>query len=93
MQPGMIIIGAGETGARAAFTLREQGWTGSITLIGSEVHAPYERPPLSKAALTDDGAPSPKFVAGPAQFADADIETLFGVPVAAVAVSGGYGVV
>jgi len=84
MHPGMVIIGAGETGARAAFTLREQGWTGSITLIGTEVHAPYERPPLSKSALTEAGAPFPKFVAQAAQFADAGIETLFGVPVAAI---------
>ncbi|MGE4253347.1 MAG: NAD(P)/FAD-dependent oxidoreductase [Parvibaculaceae bacterium] len=51
----MVIIGAGECGGRAAVTLREQGWTGAITLIGAEAHPPYERPPLSKAVLTEDG--------------------------------------
>lgn len=52
MNAGMTIIGAGEAGVRAAITLRDQGWPGSITLLGSESHAPYERPPLSKGYLT-----------------------------------------
>ncbi len=47
-EAGMVIIGAGEAGARAAVELRTQGWSGPITLIGEEKHAPYERPPLSK---------------------------------------------
>lgn len=45
---GMVIIGAGESGTRAAFALRESGFAGSVTLIGTEPHLPYERPPLSK---------------------------------------------
>jgi len=45
---GIIIIGAGESGARAAFALREAGYSGSVTLVGAEPHLPYERPPLSK---------------------------------------------
>ncbi len=45
---GMVIIGAGECGTRAAFALREAGWTGPVTLIGDEPGLPYERPPLSK---------------------------------------------
>lgn len=48
--PGMVIIGAGECGVRAAFTLREKGYAGSVTLIGDEAGTPYERPPLSKDA-------------------------------------------
>jgi len=48
-QPGMVIVGAGECGARAALTLREQAYGGPVTLIGAERHHPYERPPLSKA--------------------------------------------
>src|ERR1700722_7532842 len=47
-RPGMVIVGAGECGARAALTLREQGYPGSVTLIGAEWRHPYERPPLSK---------------------------------------------
>ncbi|WP_064694501.1 NAD(P)/FAD-dependent oxidoreductase [Rhizobium aegyptiacum] len=45
---GIVIIGAGECGTRAAFALREAGYRGSVTLVGAEPHLPYERPPLSK---------------------------------------------
>src|SRR5215475_15305429 len=49
---GVVIIGAGHTGAQAAKTLRQEGWRGAITLIGAETEAPYQRPPLSKEILT-----------------------------------------
>jgi 3-phenylpropionate/trans-cinnamate dioxygenase ferredoxin reductase component len=45
---GIVIIGAGECGARAAFALREMGYCGAVSLVGAEPHLPYERPPLSK---------------------------------------------
>jgi 3-phenylpropionate/trans-cinnamate dioxygenase ferredoxin reductase subunit len=45
---GMVIVGAGECGTRAALALRENGWDGPVTLVGAEPGAPYERPPLSK---------------------------------------------
>lgn len=45
---GVVIIGAGECGVRAAFALRDCGYEGSVTLIGEEDALPYERPPLSK---------------------------------------------
>jgi 3-phenylpropionate/trans-cinnamate dioxygenase ferredoxin reductase component len=45
---GVVIVGAGECGVRAAFALREEGFEGPVTLIGDEPHLPYERPPLSK---------------------------------------------
>ena len=57
-EPGMVIVGAGEAGASAAVTLREKGWTGSITLLGEQPHAPYELPPLSKAVMTATDEPS-----------------------------------
>jgi 3-phenylpropionate/trans-cinnamate dioxygenase ferredoxin reductase subunit len=50
-QPAMVIIGAGQSGARAAHALRDNGWDGEITLLGNEGVAPYDRPPLSKAVL------------------------------------------
>lgn len=40
----MVIIGAGKAAASAIVSLREHKWTGSITLIGEEQHAPYDRP-------------------------------------------------
>ncbi|MEV8515667.1 FAD-dependent oxidoreductase [Dactylosporangium sp. NPDC051484] len=47
----IVIVGASLAGLRAAEALREEGYTGSLTLIDDEPHAPYDRPPLSKAAL------------------------------------------
>lgn len=47
----IVIIGAGLSGDTAAATLRDCGFAGAITLVGEEVHRPYDRPPLSKAAL------------------------------------------
>lgn len=54
----VVIIGAGECGARAAFALREKGFGGEITLIGAEPHLPYERPPLSKDGLAEASLPN-----------------------------------
>ncbi|OEJ38678.1 oxidoreductase [Streptomyces agglomeratus] len=47
----VVIVGAGMAGVQTAVALREQGWSGSVTLIGAEPHQPYDRPPLSKAVL------------------------------------------
>jgi 3-phenylpropionate/trans-cinnamate dioxygenase ferredoxin reductase component len=44
----IVIVGAGDCGTRAAFTLREEGWDGPVILVGAEPSLPYERPPLSK---------------------------------------------
>lgn len=47
----IVIVGASLAGATAAETLRKDGWSGGIVLIGSEQSLPYERPPLSKDVL------------------------------------------
>ncbi|PDQ20907.1 ferredoxin reductase [Mesorhizobium sanjuanii] len=54
MQAGMVIIGAGECGGRAALALRDLGFEDPVTLVGDEPHLPYERPPLSKEAMAGD---------------------------------------
>ncbi|MFG2714233.1 NAD(P)/FAD-dependent oxidoreductase [Streptomyces goshikiensis] len=46
-----VIVGAGLGGAKAAQTLREEGFDGPLVLIGAEHERPYERPPLSKGYL------------------------------------------
>jgi 3-phenylpropionate/trans-cinnamate dioxygenase ferredoxin reductase component len=48
-----VIVGAGQAGAMAAQTLREEGFDGPVVLIGQEHDRPYERPPLSKDYLMD----------------------------------------
>ncbi|WP_329313249.1 FAD-dependent oxidoreductase [Streptomyces sp. NBC_01278] len=50
-QSGVVIVGAGMAGVQTAVALREQGWSGPVTLLGAEPHQPYDRPPLSKAVL------------------------------------------
>ncbi|MEV0980523.1 FAD-dependent oxidoreductase [Streptomyces sp. NPDC049915] len=47
----VVVAGAGMAGVQTAVALRDQGFTGSVTLIGAEPHQPYDRPPLSKAVL------------------------------------------
>ncbi|WJV49299.1 NAD(P)/FAD-dependent oxidoreductase [Streptomyces flavofungini] len=47
----VVIVGAGMAGVQSAVALREQGFAGTLTLIGAEPHQPYDRPPLSKAVL------------------------------------------
>lgn len=46
-----VIVGAGQAGAQAAITLRENGFAGRLVLVGAEPHRPYMRPPLSKQVL------------------------------------------
>jgi NADPH-dependent 2,4-dienoyl-CoA reductase/sulfur reductase-like enzyme/ferredoxin len=48
----IVIVGGSLAGARAAGVLRRDGFRGSVTLIGDELHEPYDRPPLSKQVLT-----------------------------------------
>lgn len=50
-QRRVVVVGAGMAGVQTAVALREQGFQGTVTLIGAEPHQPYDRPPLSKAVL------------------------------------------
>ncbi|MGJ7491541.1 NAD(P)/FAD-dependent oxidoreductase [Variovorax sp. ZT4R33] len=78
----IVIVGAGQSGAWAAKTLRDQGFTGSVTLIGDEVHLPYERPPLSKAVLLGLAAPDVCTMWPQERFAELDVQTELGRHVA-----------
>lgn len=75
---GMVIVGAGEAGTRAAVELRTQGWSGPITLIGEEKRAPYELPPLSKGILLAETEPSPVFILNNEKLLEYDIRFLSG---------------
>jgi NADPH-dependent 2,4-dienoyl-CoA reductase/sulfur reductase-like enzyme len=56
----LVIVGASPAGLSAAETLRAEGFSGHLTLIGDEPYLPYDRPPLSKAVLTGLAARRPK---------------------------------
>lgn len=73
----IVIIGAGECGGRAALSLRERGFEGAVTLIGSEALPPYERPPLSKDTILRDL--EPKFITEAESFASRAIDLRLGV--------------
>src|SRR5215469_2680950 len=63
----LIIIGAGPAGFRAAEVLRQQASDAEISLVGDEPRPPYQRPPLSKAFLTD-GLAVPALLLQPESF-------------------------
>jgi 3-phenylpropionate/trans-cinnamate dioxygenase ferredoxin reductase component len=80
----MLIVGAGQCGARAALTLRELGYDGPVTLIGDEPHLPYERPPLSKDVMVSEVEPAPRFVADRELFAERRIHCITGTRAIAI---------
>ena len=53
----IVIVGAGRAGAYAAATLRQEGFTGRVLLVGEEPVPPYDRPPLSKDVLIGKATP------------------------------------
>ncbi|WP_285704514.1 FAD-dependent oxidoreductase [Microtetraspora sp. NBRC 16547] len=78
------IVGAGLAGAKAAQTLREEGFAGEIVLIGAEQERPYERPPLSKGYLKGSTEVAKVYVHDPGWYAEHDVRLLLGVAATAV---------
>jgi 3-phenylpropionate/trans-cinnamate dioxygenase ferredoxin reductase component len=76
------IVGASLAGAKAAETLRAEGFDGRIVLFGAEAHVPYERPPLSKDYL--QGRAEPPFVHPVEWYAEQDIDLRLGTSVTAL---------
>lgn len=75
-----VIVGGGLAGAKAAETLRAEGFSGRVILIGDERDHPYERPPLSKGYLAGTDERDSVFVHEPAWYAGADVELHLGQP-------------
>jgi len=65
----IVVVGAGQAGARVCLALRAGGHAGPLILLGTEAHAPYERPALSKRLLTDQDGGEPDWVQPVASYA------------------------
>ncbi|MGQ5652130.1 NAD(P)/FAD-dependent oxidoreductase [Streptomyces sp. EKR5.2] len=79
-----VIVGGGLAGAKAAETLRAEGFTGRVILICDERDHPYERPPLSKGYLLGKEERDSVFVHEPAWYARNDVELHLGQTVDAI---------
>jgi 3-phenylpropionate/trans-cinnamate dioxygenase ferredoxin reductase subunit len=79
-----VIVGASLTGGTAAATLRREGFDGSLVMIGTEPHPPYERPPLSKSFLRGETSFEEALVEPEAFYKEHEIETRFGTSATSV---------
>src|SRR4051794_7054332 len=73
-----VIVGASLAGAKAAETLRDEGFDGRVVLIGAEDERPYERPPLSKDFLRGEVGHEKIYVHDESFYAARDIELRLG---------------
>ena len=83
-RPTFVTVGAGQTAAVAARTLRRKGFDGRIVLVGDEPHLPYQRPPLSKEFLGGAEPEDSLWLLPERWRADNDVEILTGVVVTRV---------
>jgi NADPH-dependent 2,4-dienoyl-CoA reductase/sulfur reductase-like enzyme len=79
-----VIVGASLAGAKAAQTLREEGFTGRVVLIGDETARPYERPPLTKGFLIGKDPIENAYVHEEPWYDDNDVELRLGTAVTAL---------
>lgn len=86
----IVIVGAGQAGARAAQALRAADTDLQITLIGEETVPPYERPALSKAVLLGEASPDSTLVETSTYWSTQRIDLRTGVRVEAIAPHEGY---
>ena len=73
-----VIVGASLAGAKAAETLREEGFDGRIVLVGSEEERPYERPPLSKDYLRGEAGREKVYIHEEGFYPEHDIDLRLG---------------
>ena len=84
MQADVVIVGAGHGGAQCAIALRQNGYTGTVTMIGRESEPPYERPPLSKEYFAREKTFDRLYIRPPQFWEEKDVNLVLGVEVTAV---------
>jgi len=82
--PSFVIAGASLAGAKAAETLRDEGFDGEIVLVGAEPERPYERPPLSKGYLLGHEPRDSAFVHSEGWYAEHGVDLREGTTVTAI---------
>jgi 3-phenylpropionate/trans-cinnamate dioxygenase ferredoxin reductase subunit len=80
----VLIVGGGHGGAQAALALRQNGFAGSVTIVGREPEPPYERPPLSKEYLAREKPFERLYIRPPQLWADKAITLRLGRTVTAI---------
>jgi 3-phenylpropionate/trans-cinnamate dioxygenase ferredoxin reductase subunit len=80
----VVIVGAGHGGTAAAIALRQQGFSGSIAIVGDDAEFPYERPPLSKDYLSNEKPFERMLIRQPAFWEERGITLRLGLRVCAV---------
>ena len=81
MPQTIVIAGGGLAGAKAAETLREEGFDGRVVLLGAEAERPYERPPLSKEYLRGEAGLDKVYVHDESYYDEHEIELRTGTSV------------
>jgi NADPH-dependent 2,4-dienoyl-CoA reductase/sulfur reductase-like enzyme len=74
----VVVVGASLAGWRAVETLRAEGFTGTITLVGEELHLPYDRPPLSKQILAGTWPPEKAVLADRTRSSELGVHEVLG---------------
>ena len=83
-QADVVIVGAGHGGAQCAVALRQNGFKGSIAVIGREPEYPYERPPLSKEYFAREKTFDRLYIRPPAFWAEKGIEFVLATEVTGI---------
>lgn len=80
----VVIVGAGHGGAQCAIALRQNGFEGTVAMIGRESEPPYERPPLSKEYFAREKTFDRLYIRPPQFWEEKGIDLKLGVEVTAV---------
>src|ERR1700728_4449657 len=83
-EPSYVIVGASLAGAKAAETLRGEGFGGPVVLIGTESELPYERPALSKGYLLGKDEKASIYVHEAGWYPEHDVELRLGATATAI---------
>lgn len=84
----LVVVGASAAGLAAVETLRREGYTGTLTLVGDEPHLPYDRPPLSKQVLASEWEEDRLWLRPADDLAALDLDLRLGVAATGLDVAG-----